>query len=77
MASKKPRTPPGFVLFDVLYEDGSQTSNRRVPAAMLAGLDKDEPARGFIETQDRSIAEMSGSPRGAIKVIRRASKQPS
>ena len=27
-----------FVLFDVLYEDGTQTSNRKVPASELDGF---------------------------------------
>ena len=33
---KKPGTNPKseFVFFDVVYEDGSQRSNRRVPAAL-------------------------------------------
>ena len=33
--------PNGFILFDVLYQDGTQTSNRKVPAAKLGGLDGD------------------------------------
>ena len=39
--AKKPGTNPKgeFVFFDVLYEDGSQRSNRRVPAELLGGLD--------------------------------------
>lgn len=64
-----------FVLFDVVYEDGTQTSNRRVPAELLGGLDGDEPARAVIEEQDRKIAEMSGRPRGQIKTIRRSARQ--
>lgn len=70
---KKPGTNPKneFVFFDVIYEDGSQRSNRRVPAELLGGLDKDEPARGFIIEQDREIAEKSGRPPLAIKSIRR------
>ena len=60
-----------FVFFDVVYEDGSQRSNRRVPAELLGGLDKDEPARGFIIEQDRDIAEKSGRAPLAIKSIRR------
>ena len=64
----------GFVLFDVLYEDGTQTSNRKVPAADLGGLDGDVPARTFVETQDRKIGEISGSPRGRIKTIKRSRK---
>ena len=61
-----------FVFFDVVYEDGSQRSNRRVPAELLGGLEKDEPARGFIIEQDRDIAEKSGRAPLAIKSIRRA-----
>lgn len=73
MAKKRP-IPSGFVLFDVLYEDGTQTSNRKVPAVELAGLDGDTPARAIVEAQDRKIGEMSGNPRGRIKSISRARK---
>ena len=38
---------------------------------LLGGLEKDEPARGFIIGQDREIAEKSGRPPLAIKSIRR------
>ena len=60
--AKKPGTNPKgeFAFFNVVYEDGSQRSNRRVPAELLGGLDGDEPARGFIMEQDREIAEKSG-----------------
>jgi hypothetical protein len=61
-----------FVFFDVVYEDGSQRSNRRVPAELLSGLEKDEPARGFIIEQDREIAERSGRPLLSIRNIRRS-----
>ena len=50
---KKQPIANGFVLFDVLYEDGTQTSNRRVPAAELGGLDGDLPAKAIVEMQDR------------------------
>ena len=60
-----------WVFFDVVYEDGSQRSNRRVPAELLGGLEKDEPARGFIIEQDREIAEKSGRPPLGIKSISR------
>ncbi len=56
MARKKQQVASGFVLFDVIYEDGTQTSNRKVPATDLGGLDGDAPARTFIESagpQDR------------------------
>jgi hypothetical protein len=75
MAKKKQQVANGFVLFDVIYEDGTQTSNRKVPAADLGGLDGDEPARIFIEMQDRKIGEMSGMSRGRIKSIVRSRKR--
>jgi hypothetical protein len=74
MAKKQQARPNGFVLFDVLYEDGTQTSNRKVPAAELGGLDGDNPARIFVESQDREFAAISGRPRGRIKSISRAPK---
>jgi hypothetical protein len=60
-----------FAFFNVTYEDGSQRSNRRVPAELLGGLDGDEPAKGFIMEQDREIAEKSGRPPLAIKSLER------
>jgi hypothetical protein len=75
MARKKQATDNAFVLFDVLYQDGARTSNRKVPSELLGGLDGDEPARGVIEEQDRKIAEMSGNPRGPIKSVTRSPNQ--
>jgi hypothetical protein len=75
MAKKKQQVANGFVLFDVIYEDGTQSSNRRVPAADLGGLDGDAPARTFIEMQDREIGEKSGIARGRIKSIGRSRKR--
>lgn len=72
MARKKPTAKAEFVLFNVVYQDGSLSSNRRVPNSALDGLDGDEPARAIIEAQDREIAERSGIPRGPIKTIKRA-----
>ena len=67
--AKKPGTNPKgeFVFFDVVYEDDSHRSNRRVPADLLGGLERDEPARGFIIGQDREIAEKSSRPPLGIK----------
>lgn len=72
--AKKPGTNPKneFVFFDVVYEDGSQRSNRRVPAELLGGTAVDEPALDFIIEQDRKIAEKSGRSTLPIKSIRRA-----
>lgn len=69
---KKPSPRTEYVLFNVVYEDGSQRSNRKVPADLLGGLDGDEPARTEIEAQDRAIAEKSGLPPMPIKSIKRA-----
>lgn len=70
--AKKPMPRQEFVLFDVVYEDGSQRSNRRVPADLLGGLDKDGPAKTFIMQQDQAIAEKSGQPPLAIKTVKRS-----
>ena len=75
MAKKRQQVANGFVLFDVLYEDGTQSSNRKVPAADLGGRDGDAPARTFIEMQDRKISEVSGMSRGRIKTIVRSRKR--
>jgi hypothetical protein len=48
MGHKKPTARAEFVLFKVLYEDGTVTSNRKVPGASLCRLDGDAPARDFI-----------------------------
>jgi len=64
-----------FILFDVLYEDGSRTSNRKVPGSELGGIDGDLPAKTYIEAQDRQIAEVSGKPRSAIKSVTRARRR--
>ena len=71
--AKKPGTNPKgeFAFFDVVYEDGSQRSNRRVPAELLGGLEGDEPAKGYIIEQDREIAEKGGRPPLKIKDISR------
>jgi hypothetical protein len=61
-----------FVLFDVLYEDGTRSSNRKVPSSELGSLDGDRPAKPYIEAQDRKIAAVSGKPRGPIKSVFRS-----
>jgi hypothetical protein len=70
---KKPGTNPKgeFAFFNVVYEDDSVRSNRRVPSELLGGLEGDEPARGYIMEQDREISEKSGRPALAIKSIER------
>lgn len=70
--ARKPTARVEMVLFDVVYEDGSQRSNRKVPADILGGLDGDEPARGAIIEQDRAIAEKSGLTPLPIKSLKRS-----
>lgn len=67
--AKKPGARAEFVFFNVTYEDGSQRSNRRVPAGALA--DGDSQARAVIEEQDRAVAEKSGIPPLTIATIAR------
>ena len=69
---RKPGLNSEFVMFDVIYEDGSQRSNRKVPRELLGGLDGDKPAHGFLIEQDREIAEKSGRPPLKIKNISRS-----
>jgi hypothetical protein len=69
---RKPGLNSEFVMFDVLYEDGSQRSNRKVPRALTGGIDGDKPAYEFLIEQDRDIAEKSGRPPLKIKSIARA-----
>ena len=72
MSRKKPTAKAEFVLFNVLYEDGMVTSNRKVPASAVGGLDGDVPIREAIEQQDREIEQRSGKKRPPIKTITRA-----
>jgi hypothetical protein len=68
---RKPGLNSEFVMFDVVYEDGTQRSNRKVPRALTGGLDGDKPAHGFLIEQDREIAEKSGQAPLKIKSITR------
>ena len=70
---RKPGLNSEFVMFDVLYEDGTQRSNRKVPRTLTGGLDGDKPAHGFLIEQDRDIAEISGRAASKITSITRSS----
>ena len=72
MAKKKQSAKAAFVMFNVVYEDGTLSSNRRVPGELLGGLDGDDPARTFIEDQDNQIAQRSGVRKSKIKTVKRA-----
>jgi hypothetical protein len=75
MGRKKNVSDSLSVLFDVEYENGTRTSNRKVPRSELGGLDGDAPARAMIEEQDSKIALLSGASRGVIKSIVRSPRQ--
>ena len=74
MARKKPMDGD-FIAFNVVYEDGSLSSNRKVPASALDSLTDTAKAKAVIEAQDRDIAEKSGRPRGRVKSIERVKRK--
>lgn len=69
--SRKQDDKADFVVVNVLYQDGSQRSNRKIPRAQLSGFDDVADIRQAIEEQDRKIADLSGQPRAPIKSITR------
>ena len=76
MTRKKPKGPgSAYIVFNVTYEDGAITSNRRVPREHLDqsfGDDLLDLAHTAIKEQDNEIAQLSNRPRGKIKSIVRA-----
>ena len=75
MGRKKPTVSPDVVVVNVLYEDGTQSSNRRLPGLELSGYDDDAAIRHAVEAQDQKIAELSGQARGPIKSIQRVASR--
>jgi len=69
MGRRKPTTKTEFVLFNVTYEDGTVTSNRRAPGEVLESLEGEAAVEAFFSEQDREIAERSGKPRAPIRSI--------
>jgi hypothetical protein len=74
MAHKKQPGDDAFVLFDVVYQDGTLSSNRKIALGELDAFDADGSARALLEAQDRKIAQMSGRVRGPIKSIVRSAR---
>lgn len=70
--ARKPASKIEYVLFDVIYEDGSQRSNRRVLKDLTVGDEAEDRVRADLEAQDRTIAERSGRAPLAIKTVRRS-----
>ncbi len=73
MARKKPKGKGvAFTMFNVNYEDGMVTSNRRVSNELLDqsfGESFQDLARTAIEDQDNEIAQRSGQRRAKIESI--------
>ncbi len=76
MARSKSRSKPAtFTMFNVTYEDGTITSNRRVENDRLDESFGDallDLARTAIEDQDNEIARRSNRRRAKIKTISQA-----
>lgn len=75
MGRRKPEDGQKFVLVDVVYEDGAQLSNRKVPKSRLSGFDDVTDIRQAIEAQDQEIAEKSRQPRGPIVSVTRVKRR--
>ncbi|HRJ61170.1 MAG TPA: hypothetical protein PKZ97_05390 [Azospirillaceae bacterium] len=71
---KKSRGDAGYTLFNITYQDGAQSSNRKLVHADVDDIDNESAVRAYFEAQDRKIAKMSGNPRGPIKVLVKTSK---
>ena len=71
MARKKP-VESGFVAYDIVYEDGTLSSNRKIAVADIDPYGGENALKAVIEAQDRKIAEMSGRPRGPIKSMKKS-----
>ena len=73
MARKKSKGKgAAFMAFNVAYEDGMVTSNRRVPSELLDqtfGDSLQDLVRAAIENQDDEIAKRAGQCRARIKSI--------
>jgi len=75
MARKKPTAKVEYTAFNVFYEDGSQTSNRRMPKSDISPFDRDASIRVFFEAEDTAIETRSGRKRSAIKLIEKSGER--
>jgi hypothetical protein len=73
--ARKKQSIVAYAMFDVIYQDGTRTSHRKVRAAEPHEVDYEAQVKATIEAQDRAIAEKSGRPRGPIKSIVRSAGQ--
>jgi hypothetical protein len=69
VGKKKQKIEDNFHFFDVTYEDGSQTSRRKINAAGMMDDEVEAFAMTEIMTQDRAIMDKGGKNRGGVKVM--------
>lgn len=69
MSKKKIKVEDNFVFFDVIYDDGTKSSRRKINAPGLAKDEVEAYALTEIMKQDRKIAELGGKNRGNVKSI--------
>ena len=67
--AKKQKIEDNFVFFDVIYDDGTKSSRRKINAPGVAKDEVEAFALTEIMNQDRKIAEMGGKNRGSVKSI--------
>ena len=72
MAKKEKKQKDVFMQFDVLYEDGSRSSRRKVNVSGVAADEIDAHALTEIINQDRKIAEMASKPKAKVKQLERS-----
>jgi len=76
MARKTPKgKSAAFMMFNVTYEDGTVTSNRKISSTLLDqsfGQSIEDLARTALNDQDNEIAQRSNRRRAKIKSIARA-----
>lgn len=76
MARRKPKSVPEFSLFNIEYEDGKLSSNRRVHHSEFPpGMDVIATARAVLAAQDREVSEKSGLPPRTIKSVVKVGKK--
>jgi hypothetical protein len=72
MPRKKAAGGAAFLLFDVLFEDGSRSSRRKVLISELGDGGGDEAARTFLEAREQKIAEMTHRQSRKVRSVRSA-----
>jgi len=75
MARMKPKARTEFGLFNVFYEDGTLTSNRKVLLNVPIGTHDADHVQAVIEAQDQKIAAKAGKFRGPIKSIEKVKQK--